>query len=660
MDEAVGDIDLDDNLLVPRKQLRRIACVRCRRRKKRCDHALPVCGECRKAGLLECIQSGVVRQGSSVTIPLAYLRHLEEGLSQSPPGSAFYQNQRDGVDATDSTKHDTSGGSSTGGLPRDLSPVELGPQTAYPSPAKDAAFSHTGYRATSTVHASDCVGEPAPGTSCLAQKQYAESATAAAGSRIVLDGKIAKALPLAWAEHYASIYFQHMQPQWPFMDQASWYSSFAAWLDDPNSLTRPSRFLVRLVVSIGALVCSSFRPNCPHLQNSQSTYRSALQYDLGDLMRSKSMLPRTQGALLLLVYAFHGSSPEPIEQCLRFAMMNCVSLITELEEQPEHQRREVDAQNSRNIYQSVVMSCHILNEVVSSGWTYPQDLMGEIGDDKSRIRHDNRRLRYLDLDDPLRRRCHTRFKAELEEWKRRVQSIDSPESCSDPIYHAPNSLFKLYDYSLAILMQDKPFMTVVENINELVRCCSEACCTFQVSQEYDPIVYWTWASKPNSEQLMYQFRLGILVLYCYLITPNAATEEAGFPLQEAIDGVQNCRKTLLKFSLRWAKSMIFLDAFQILTETVCDGPTFGITSDDPSFMGFSSDLPSSRRCHTNHGDRLASLEECILEMKLQKVHSAVISLIQEMIIGMQARETDTTQLPLAPALYHGGLDLFNF
>lgn len=159
---------------------------------------------------------------------------------------------------------------------------------------------------------------------------------------------------------------------------------------------------------------------------------------------------------------------------------------------------------------------------------------------------------------------------------------------------------------------------------------------------------------------MYQFRLGILVLYCYWITPNAATEEAGFPLQEAIDGVQNCRKTLLKFSLRWAKSMIFLDAFQILTETVCDGPTFGITSDDPSFMGFSSDLPSSRRCHTTHGDRLASLEECILEMKLQKVHSAVISLIQEMIIGMQARETDTTQLPLAPALYHGGLDLFNF
>lgn len=386
MDEAVGDIDLDDNLLVPRKQLRRIACVRCRRRKKRCDHALPICGECRKAGLLQCIQSGVVRQGSSVTIPLAYLRHLEEGLSQSPPGSAFYQNQRDGVDATDSTKHDTSGGSSTGGLPRDLSPVELGPQTAYPSPAKDAAFSHTGYRATSTVHASDCVGEPAPGTSCLAQKQYAESATAAAGSRIVLDGEIAKALPLAWAEHYASIYFQHMQPQWPFMDQASWYSSFAAWLDDPNSLTRPSRFLVRLVVSIGALVCSSFRPNCPHLQNSQSTYRSALQYDLGDLMRSKSMLPRTQGALLLLVYAFHGSSPEPIEQCLRFAMMNCVSLITELEEQPEHQRREVDAQNSRNIYQSVVMSCHILNEVVSSGWTYPQDLMGEIGDDKVSIR----------------------------------------------------------------------------------------------------------------------------------------------------------------------------------------------------------------------------------------------------------------------------------
>lgn len=197
----------------------------------------------------------------------------------------------------------------------------------------------------------------------------------------LLDLETSNTLPRDWAEHYSSVFFQHIQPQWPFMDEAAWEHNFAEWLREPNSLSGPSRFLIQVALSIGALVCSSFRPNCPHMRHSQGLYSNAMWNDLDELTRGKSMLLRTQGALLLLIHAFHGPSPDPIEQSLKLAMMNCVSLMSEADE-PELHSDQGEAEHSRDICQRVVMSCHILNEVVSSGWTFPQDIMGEILGDK--------------------------------------------------------------------------------------------------------------------------------------------------------------------------------------------------------------------------------------------------------------------------------------
>lgn len=293
---------------------------------------------------------------------------------------------------------------------------------------------------------------------------------------------------------------------------------------------------------------------------------------------------------------------------------------------------------------------------------------------QSKIRRDNKKLRDLDLDDPLRRICHTRLKGELEDWKNTIELVPGVEPGNQPMYHSPDSLFKLYDYSLAILMDDKPLATAVKNINQLVHCCSEACCTFQVSQERNAVVYWTWAAvclgsslihevtyfkrmlTPN--QLMYQFRLGILILYCCWIAPNAA-QGVEFPQEQALCGVRACRKTLSKFSLRWPKSVTFLNVFQTLADSVIDGTIFAFNSDTVSFVDYTTG-PSAQPPFSSKSDLPATISQCLLEMKLQKVHSAVISLVEEMVNGIWSQETESTQMQFAPALYNGGLELFNF
>lgn len=79
------------------KPPRRIACVRCRRTKKKCDHAVPTCGQCSRAGV-ECRQLRAQRTGDYITVPLSFYQHLEakardgEPSSSSPSPSNLSQN----------------------------------------------------------------------------------------------------------------------------------------------------------------------------------------------------------------------------------------------------------------------------------------------------------------------------------------------------------------------------------------------------------------------------------------------------------------------------------------------------------------------------------------------------------------------------------------
>lgn len=113
---------------------------------------------------------------------------------------------------------------------------------------------------------------------------------------------------------------------------------------------------------------------------------------------------------------------------------------------------------------------------------------------QSRIRHFNKKLQKLDAADPFRETCRLRLKDELAAWKQRIEPLTNSSPKGDLVYHEPGSLSKLYDYSLSILMQERPCMTGPEEVGYLVECCSEACRTFQSYQENNSVIYRTWTA----------------------------------------------------------------------------------------------------------------------------------------------------------------------
>lgn len=113
---------------------------------------------------------------------------------------------------------------------------------------------------------------------------------------------------------------------------------------------------------------------------------------------------------------------------------------------------------------------------------------------QSKIRHYNRKLKNLDPSDQFREWTRTRLKEELHLWKDSIHSVTNGSTPGSLIYHNPNSLVKLYDYSLSILMQDQPDMMGIEDLQQLMRACGEACMTFRESQERDSVIYWTWSA----------------------------------------------------------------------------------------------------------------------------------------------------------------------
>lgn len=113
---------------------------------------------------------------------------------------------------------------------------------------------------------------------------------------------------------------------------------------------------------------------------------------------------------------------------------------------------------------------------------------------QSKIRHVSKKVQKLDASDQFREQYRVRLKEELRVWKEGIQEVVHSSPRDGSIYHQPGSLSKLYDYSLSILMQERPCMQSVEDVGQLVQACSEACRTFHTSQEGDSVIYWTWSA----------------------------------------------------------------------------------------------------------------------------------------------------------------------
>ncbi|KAF6813221.1 binuclear zinc transcription factor [Colletotrichum sojae] len=478
-----------------------------------------------------------------------------------------------------------------------------------------------------------------------------------------------------WLDHYAHTYFRHVQPQWLFVDEEAWRKSYATWKKTPREVLPSHKFLIQLLLAVGALVGSSFRADCPHLLHASKTYEDAIQSHVCQVTGNPSPLLRTQASLLMLLYALHGPSVDPISDTVLLVLMNSSNLVNEVQHTPSQDLCQ-DFEQTRML---TLMSSHVLNELVASAWNCPPTFMFDVLDEtiykyateippaksetgfhghlfqlrciQSRIRHFNKKLQKLDAADPFRETCRFRLKDELSAWKQRIEPLTNSSPKDDLVYHEPGSLSKLYDYSLSILMQERPCMTGAEEVGYLVECCSEACCTFQWYQENNSVIYRTWTA------LMYQFRLGIMLLYCYAMTPPLF-RTASFTSPETISGLDSCRRTLERFSTRWPRALVFLQSYQLLAEAVFEGPAFGqacssSTMDSSSPQSFCSS-------YALEGERKVRMQGYMTELRMQHVHQAVVNLMEEIVNRPSQASLNYEGLDLLPNMSMVGLDLFNF
>ncbi|KAF5009776.1 hypothetical protein FDECE_4049 [Fusarium decemcellulare] len=648
------------------KPPRRIACVRCRTRKKRCDHAIPVCGECKKSGS-ECIQAGVRRSGSVTTVPTAYLQQLETQLSELQGPSSPRQGLIAPVDEEAAGHGDDQ-------------------ESGYPSPMdNDSQFQPWAPDLTIEVAADDLspmasTRNAAPST-CSRDTALSQRRPASRTSNITHESLLTKQREQAsigkdWLDHYAHVYFCHIQPQWSFLDEEAWNRQFDAWNTSASKLEGAQLFILHLVLAIGALLSSSYRHDCPHLTHAQKLHKSAVRHHLLAVNQHPDPLIRTQAFLLILIHAFHDSSHDAVQSSIMVALMNCGNLMG----QDDSQVLGGDRYSSYNLLRKqCIMSCHIVNEVISSAWTFDQPFMFEMLDEEifgnvskmvidpgqagfyehlfqlrriqSKIRHSNKKLQRLDPSDPFRERCRMRLKQELQDWKESVQSFVSASPPDNVVYHEPGSLFKLYDYGISILMQERPSMMGVEDIGQLVECCSEACRTFRSSQQANSVIYWTWTA------LMYQFRIGVMLLYCFYMTPPMLRTPV-FSLDTTLSGIENCRQTLEGFASRWPTALVFLQTYQLLAQATFDGFPLGAGSNTGTLE--SPTTPALCATQQSSSEWKSQMVALITELKLQHVHQAVVTLVQEMVHNPRALDPELGDMEFAPTLTLGELDLFNF
>lgn len=371
---------------------RRIACTRCRARKKRCDHDVPTCGECKKSGS-ECVQYGTRRSGSYATVPIAYLQQLESQLSRARSG------QRTDIERPDepSGEPDCDGGAVFDGendYPSTFVNAE-NQQELSGYPEGESADAHA---ASNDIRLEYHVDPSLGSYRTLPDMQHGHSEPAtpfssasdlrprtrspvelATGVSILVGRDAVLSIGEDWLDHYAHTYFRHVQPQWLFVDEQAWQESYAAWKRTPKEAMPSHKFLVQLVLAVGALVSSSFRTDCPHLLHASKIYEDAIHSHVGQVTGNPSALVRTQAALLMLLYALHGHSVDSISESVLLVLTNSANLIADVQDGPSQDDLCQDFEQTRKL---TLMSAHVLNELVASAWTYTQTFIFDVLDEK--------------------------------------------------------------------------------------------------------------------------------------------------------------------------------------------------------------------------------------------------------------------------------------
>lgn len=326
----------------PFKQ-RDIACARCFRLKRKCDHAKPTCGECRRKGA-ECLPARSRRSGDSITVPVAYLKELERrvaGLEDSSRLAGAHVELRDASVQThfegevdDYTTDDVEDGALV------LSQAQSYRQSPFLQIDLANIFTHLNEDNLDFLRLEKGPTYPILGDDTI------------------------------WlTELYTNVYFSIAHREWPFLNESTWKNWHKGEQVQDHEEWR--YFFLRMVYAIGASLCSTMHRDPAHLARAKELYTSAMDY-YPHIVGHTSMVLQVQASLLLIVYALHCPSSEEIATSVSSIMPFCITAMTEMRKyiRINEGDKTLSASGEAPI-ENIFIACYMLNEVVASGWDRP-------------------------------------------------------------------------------------------------------------------------------------------------------------------------------------------------------------------------------------------------------------------------------------------------
>ncbi|CAH0018602.1 unnamed protein product [Clonostachys rhizophaga] len=372
---------------------------------------------------------------------------------------------------------------------------------------------------------------------------------------------------------YLELYFQIINPQWPLFIQ----SDCQRWFDHQESYGSAEvsfqECFIQLICATGALFCSSFQPSCPHLAKSDALYQQALESQ--ERYTSPNSLARLISMLVQIIYLLHQPDSDVLSDTLATTAKTCRKVLKQIgwrlrsvsDTHATSLQFEDSQYFSTDTTRMVLMTCFTINEVL---WSQCSRLIQqktgfsrdpgaehtfEIRRLQFEIRRFNRQTAHLPPTDSNRLCWRDTLKAELDCWKRAIDGIALEGDSS--VNHRPQTMKKMYDYSLCILFESELLTLDDVYLETLWRAASEACSSFRRIQNSGAMIYFTCSA------LLAQFRMGMILLACFWLAKHHDRTSARLA-SETYEAVDACFDTLSKFGSRWTSTMLYRNTFEIV------------------------------------------------------------------------------------------------
>ncbi|KAJ5901707.1 hypothetical protein N7495_002235 [Penicillium taxi] len=604
----------------PLKQ-RDIACARCFRLKRKCDHVKPSCGECRRKNA-ECLPTRSHRAGDNITVPLAYLKELERRVAEleatSPvTGGSTHTELRDVGVQTESVV-DVDLVSIPHWIPWDT-PRNMSLNWKK-STDEESALIPLETQPEIMISRTPSISPPLTGEFAQFNDVTVEFIRIDRPNPIY---PLIGADPQWLIELYASIYFSISNREWPFLNEPAWQK----WQREEIGPEEWRIFFLRMVYAIGASLCSAIQQDPAHSVRSREMYASAMNY-YPHVVAQQSMVLQVQASLLLIVYALHSPSSDEITTSVSSIVPFCTAAMTEIRKRAiPNGNGDVTTSSGEILTENMFIACFMLNVIITSGWDQPvseayravEEDMCILGDTIQTPVTINPALGHLfrlrKIQANIKRSrwqlsngkdaSNSSLKSALDIWRNDIPRYGTYDVSSS--FQHPNWMVKLYDYSILILMEEKRNFLDHEDTEEIFSAVVEVCLNFRRLQGEGHVMCFTWSA------FVYQFRAGITLLY--LIWATSPLTDKFSSLQndtyQSPEAIEACTKSLTCFVDRWKDATPYLKVFRFLKEkTLCSVNT--------TLLEFSSLT-------------LAESESCLELLKRKYLHRAILGMIEDMM-----------------------------